>query len=145
MYIDKNEYSALVKNHSSKSPKLKDFIVAFCVGGLICAFGELLCQCYISFGANEKTASTLVSCSLIFIAALLTGLKLFQKIAKRAGAGVLIPITGFSNAVVSPAIEFKNEGIVLGIGAKIFTIAGSVIMFGTVSSVVYGLIYYFFR
>ena len=142
MNVTKSEYSAIVKKHSPPSPKLKDFIWAYCVGGFICVIGQLLMEFYKYLELEEKTVKMLVPVTLIFIAALLTGLKLFDKIAKRAGAGTLVPITGFANAVVSPAIEFKSEGFVLGVGAKMFTIAGPVIVYGTVASVVYGIIYW---
>jgi stage V sporulation protein AC len=137
------EYSKLTKKMSPPSPKLKDMIWAFCVGGLICVIGQLSGEFYKSVcGLSEEIVKMLIPVTLIFLSALLTGLKLFDKIAKRAGAGTLVPITGFANAVVSPAIEFKSEGFVLGLGAKMFTIAGPVIVYGTVASVVYGFIYW---
>lgn len=113
------------------------------MGGLICVIGQLLNEFYTTLGLNEKAVRMAVPSTLIFAAALLTGLKLFDRIAKHAGAGTLVPITGFANAVVSPAIEFRSEGQVLGIGAKMFTIAGPVLLFGTAASVVYGIILYF--
>ena len=140
--MNNNEYSSLTKKMSPPSPKIKDFIWAYCVGGFICVIGQLFTELYKSFEWDEKVVKMAVPVSLIFIAALLTGLGVFDKIARRAGAGTLVPITGFANAVVSPAIEFKNEGYILGVGAKIFTIAGPVIMYGTVASVVYGVIYW---
>ena len=140
--MDKNEYSILVKRLSPPSPKIKDFILAYCVGGFICVIGQLLTEMYSYCGLYEKQIKMAVPVTLIFIAALLTGLKLFDKIAKFAGAGTLVPITGFANAVVSPAIEFKNEGFVLGVGANMFKIAGPVIVYGTVASVVYGIVYW---
>ena len=137
------EYSKITKKLSPPSPKIKDMIWAFCVGGFICVIGQLLTEFYSAVcGLDQEMIKMLIPISLIFLAALLTGLKLFDKIAKRAGAGTLVPITGFANAVVSPAIEFKSEGWVLGLGAKMFTIAGPVIVYGTVSSVVYGVIYW---
>ena len=136
------EYSNMTKRLSPPSKKIKDFIWAYCVGGFICVIGQLLIELYKSFNLDEKVVKMLVPVSLIFIAALLTGLRLFDKIAKRAGAGTLVPITGFANAVVSPAIEFKSEGFILGVGAKMFTIAGPVIVYGTVASVVYGIVYW---
>ena len=143
MAIMKNdEYGKLAKKLSPPSPKIKDFIWAYCVGGFICVIGQLFTELYKSFGWEEKVVKMVVPVTLIFIAALLTGLKLFDKIAKRAGAGTLVPITGFANAVVSPAIEFKSEGFVLGVGANMFKIAGPVIVYGTVASVIYGLIYW---
>ncbi len=140
--MEKKEYSSLVKKLSPPSPKLKDFIWAYLVGGFICVIGQLLTELYSYFGLFEKQIKMAVPVTLIFIAALLTGLRLFDKIAKHAGAGTLVPITGFANAVVSPAIEFKSEGWVLGLGANMFKIAGPVIVYGTVASVVYGLIYW---
>ena len=136
------EYSEIVKKLSPPSPKIKDFIWAFCVGGIICVIGQLFMELYTYLNFTQKEIKALVPVTLIFIAALLTGLRLFDKIAKHAGAGTLVPITGFANAVVSPAIEFKSEGWVLGLGAKMFTIAGSVIVYGTAASVIYGIIYW---
>ena len=112
------------------------------MGGAICVIGQLLTELYTALDLSEKTVKMAVPVSIIFLAAILTGFGIFDKIARRAGAGTLVPITGFANAVVSPAIEFKNEGYILGVGAKIFTIAGPVIMYGTVASVVYGIIYW---
>lgn len=140
--MNNKEYSSLVKKLSPPSPKWKDFIWAYCVGGFICVIGQLLTELYTYFGWQEKVVKMAVPVTLIFIAALLTGLRLFDKIAKRAGAGTLVPITGFANAVVAPAIEFKSEGFVLGVGANMFKIAGPVIVYGTIASVVYGIIYW---
>lgn len=138
-----NEYSKLVKRLSPPSPKLKDCVCAFLVGGFICTLGQVLMEIYSKcMMLDEERAKVLVTISLIFLAALLTALKLFSKIAKFAGAGTLVPITGFANAVVSPAIEFKTEGFILGVGANMFKIAGPVIVYGTVASVVYGVIYW---
>ena len=141
--MNNKEYGNLTKKLSPPSPKIKDFIWAYCVGGFICVIGQLFTELYKSFEWDEKVVKMAVPVTLIFIAALLTGLKLFDKIAKHAGAGTLVPITGFANAVVSPAIEFKSEGYVLGVGANMFKIAGPVIVYGTVASVIYGIIYYF--
>ena len=116
---------------------------AFLIGGFICALGQGLRNLYLYLGAWEQDASTLVSISLIFIASILTGLGIFDNIARIAGAGTLVPITGFANAVVSPAIDTKSEGYIFGVGAKIFTIAGPVILYGSLSGVIYGIIYYF--
>lgn len=132
----------MVKKASNKSPKLKDCIWAFLVGGIICTLGQVLLEIFKSLDLNEKVVKALVPVTLIFIAILLTGLKIFPKIAKHAGAGTLVPITGFANAVASPAIEFKNEGFVLGVGANMFKIAGPVIVYGTVASVIYGIVYW---
>ena len=143
MQPDNNQYSKMVKKLSPPSPKLRDCTCAFLVGGFICTIGQLLLELYSKcLYLDEERAKTLVTVSLIFLSALLTALKLFNKIAKFAGAGTLVPITGFANAVVSPAIEFKAEGFVLGVGANMFKIAGPVIVYGTVASVIYGIVYW---
>ena len=142
MNITNKEYKRMVKKASKKSPKLKDCIWAFLVGGVICTLGQILLEIFKSLDLNEKVVKALVPVTLVFIAILLTGLKIFPKIAKHAGAGTLVPITGFANAVASPAIEFKNEGFVLGVGANMFKIAGPVIVYGTVASVIYGIVYW---
>lgn len=130
----------LIKKYTPKSKVFKDCSLAFVFGGIICLFAELLRRLYTSLGIDEKLALTLVSLSLIFIASTLTALGVFDKIARYAGAGTLVPITGFSNSVTSEAIDAKSEGIVLGVGAKIFTVAGPVILFGLTSGVVYGIV-----
>ncbi len=145
MFPDKKEYEKMIGVQSPPSPKGKDFVWAFCVGGLICVIGQLLFAFYEMLGLSEKAVRMAVPCTLIFAAALLTGLQLFDKIAKHAGAGTLVPITGFGNAVVSPAIEFKSEGQVLGLGAKMFSIAGPVLVFGITSSVIYGVLLMIFQ
>ena len=132
----------MVEAASRPSPIIKDTARAFLVGGGICVLGQLLLIGYSKLLSDEQSAKTLVSVTLIFLAAVLTGFGVFDKIAKFAGAGTLVPITGFANAVVSPAIEYKAEGFVLGVGAKMFTIAGPVIVYGTVASVIYGVIYW---
>lgn len=143
MQISNSEYSKMVKKMSPPSPKLRDCTCAFLVGGFICTIGQLLLELYSkTLSLDEERAKILVTVSLIFLSALLTALKIFNKIAKFAGAGTLVPITGFANAVVSPAIEFKAEGFVLGVGANMFKIAGPVIVYGTVASVVYGVVYW---
>lgn len=142
MSTNAKEYSVMVKKASPPSKHFKNCTFAFLVGGFICALGEVFFEIYMMLNINEESARLLTSVSLIFLAALLTGLKVFDDIAKFAGAGTLVPITGFANSVVSPAIEFKQEGFVLGVGAKMFTIAGPVIVYGTVASVVYGVIYW---
>lgn len=142
MLPDKNQYAESVKKASPPSHKVKDFAMAYAVGGLICVIGQLLFELYDWLGLSETVVKMLVPCTLIFAAALLTGLKLFEKIAKHAGAGTLVPITGFSNAIASPAIEFQAEGQVLGVGVKMFSIAGPVLVFGMAASAVYGVIYY---
>ena len=142
MKITTKEYSQMVKKASPNSPHLKNCIMAFLIGGSICAMGELLFICYSKLQITEEQARMLASITLIVEAAVLTGFGIFDKIAKRAGAGTLVPITGFANAVVSPAIEFKKEGFVLGVGTNMFKIAGPVIVYGTVASVIYGIIYW---
>ena len=140
--MDAKSYQDLVNRSQPKSPILKDCILAFLIGGGICTLGQFLMTIYENLGAEKETASTLVSVSLIFLSVLLTALGIFDNIAKHAGAGTIVPITGFANSVASPAIEFKSEGFILGVGAKMFTIAGPVIVYGTVASVVYGVIYW---
>ncbi|MBE6761215.1 MAG: stage V sporulation protein AC [Ruminococcaceae bacterium] len=142
MKISKKKYGELVKKASPPSPIFKNCIVAFCVGGFICVLGELLTLLYAELGAGQQQIKMLIPVTLIFFAVLLTALKIFDNIGKFAGAGTLVPITGFANAVASSAIEFKTEGWIMGVGAKIFTIAGPVIVYGTVASVVYGIIYW---
>ena len=136
------KYGKMIKAASKPSPVVKDTVRAFAVGGGICVLGQLLLTAYSKVFENEQSAKTLVSCTLIFVAAVLTGFGVFDKIAKFAGAGTIVPITGFANAVVSPAIEYKTEGFVMGVGAKMFTIAGPVIVYGTVASAIYGVIYW---
>jgi len=135
-------YADYAEKRSVKSPLLADCLRAFLVGGLICAIGQGFTELYSSLSVGEETVKILVPVTLIFLTALLTGLGIFDNIAKFAGAGTLVPITGFANAVASPAIDCKSEGFVLGVGAKMFTIAGPVIVYGTVASVVYGMIYW---
>ena len=142
MKISKKEYGELVKEYSPNSPMGKDLILSFCIGGLICTVGQVVMDVWTGFGLGKDDAGTATSVTMIFLGALLTALSLYDNIAKHAGAGTLVPITGFSNAVVSPAIEFKSEGFILGMAAKMFTIAGPVIVYGVLSSVVYGLIYW---
>jgi len=134
------EYKTYVRSLSPASPLAKDALRAFVSGGLICAFGQLLHQLWLAFGLSEENAGTAVSVSLVFLGALLTGLGVYDALAKLCGAGTLVPITGFSNAVTSPALEFKFEGLVTGTMVKMFTIAGPVIVSGTVASAVYGLV-----
>lgn len=140
--MNKQEYKALVSNKTPKSPILKDCFFAFIFGGGICSFGEALKQLFLMNNMSEKNASLGVSATIIVITAVLTGAGAFDKIAKLAGAGTAVPISGFANAVVSPAIEFKAEGMILGVGAKMFAIAGPVIVYGVVSAMLYGVAYY---
>ena len=136
------EYGKLVKDLSPKSPNLKDCINAFWIGGLICTVGQLLLNGYLALGLDKEDAGTAMSMTLVAISALLTGLSLYDDIAKYAGAGTLVPITGFANSIAAPAVEFKTEGFIFGVGAKMFTIAGPVIVYGVATSVLYGLIYW---
>ena len=140
--MTEKEYAKLVKDRSPKSPIWKDSFNAFWIGGLICAIGQGIRNGYIALGLAEEQAGTAMSMTLVALSALLTGLSLYDNIAKYAGAGTLVPITGFANAVAAPAVEFKTEGFILGVGAKMFTIAGPVIVYGVSASVVYGLIYW---
>ena len=143
MIITDNErYKQLVHSTTKESPIVKDCIKAFLFGGGICCFGQALKTLYGLTSLNEKEIRLAVSVTLIVITAILTGSGIFDRIAKHAGAGTAVPITGFANAVVSPAIEFKAEGFILGMAAKMFVIAGPVIVYGTVASVVYGVIYW---
>ena len=138
MNMSNAEYAALVKRLAPKSNLLAATLRAFLVGGLICVLGQLLLMLYASWGAGEDAAASWCSITLIFLSALLTGLGVYDDIAKFAGAGSLVPITGFANAVAAPAIEYKTEGWVTGLAVKIFTIAGPVIVYGLAASVIYG-------
>ena len=140
--MTEKEYDALVKDLAPKSPIWKDCFNAFWIGGLICALGQLIMNGYLALGLSEPNAGMAMSMTLVALSALLTGLSLYDNIAKYGGAGTLVPITGFANAVAAPAVEFKTEGFILGVGAKMFTIAGPVIVYGVSASVVYGLIYW---
>lgn len=140
--MDKNEKKALLEKYKTKSPVVKDFVMAYLFGGGICVIGELIKRGLISLGAQTENAGALTTIIMIFIASTLTGLGVFDMIAKHAGAGTLVPVTGFSNAVTSQAMDAKSEGIILGVGAKIFTVAGPVILFGIASGVVYGVVYF---
>ena len=134
------QYDKLVKEKSPNSPILKDCFNAFWVGGLICSIGQIILDFCIFKGMDPTLASTIVSISLIAISATLTALNLFNRIGKFAGAGSLVPITGFANSVVSPAIEYKSEGYVMGVGGKMFTVAGPVLVFGISTSIIVGII-----
>ena len=140
--MTEKDYQKLVDEISPKSPVGKDCLGAFVVGGIICAIGQFFINYYTKLGLDKDAAGTAASMTLVALSALLTGLSLYDNIAKFAGAGTLVPITGFANAVAAPAVEFKTEGFILGVGAKMFTIAGPVIVYGVSASVVYGLIYW---
>ena len=140
MNMSKKEYNRYVVRLAQKSPLGKDLLRSFLVGGLICVIGQLILNGFTALDLSEQDAAAATSVSLVFLSAVLTGLSVYDDIAKFAGAGTLVPITGFANAVVTPAIEFKAEGFVTGMAAKMFIIAGPVIVYGTVASVLYGLI-----
>ena len=142
MQMSNAEYSRLVDRMAPKSKLWKDLFNAFWTGGLICTLGQLLMNGFTAAGLDKQTAGSAVSICLVFLSAVLTGLAVYDDIAKLAGAGTLVPITGFANSIVSPAVEVKTEGVVLGTCAKMFTIAGPVLVFGTCASAIYGLIYW---
>ena len=136
------EYEKLVDSMSPRSPIGRDCFNAFWIGGLICTLGQVFINLYTRWGMEQQDASTAASMTLVALSALLTGLSLYDDIAKHAGAGTLVPITGFANAIAAPAVEYRTEGFILGVAAKIFTIAGPVIVYGVSASVIYGLIYW---
>ena len=140
MDMTNSEYDKLVNKRAKSSPMGRNILWAFLIGGLICTIGQVLLNFYQSMGLDQDSAGAAVSITLILATALLTGLGWFDNLAKLAGAGTLVPITGFANAMVSPAMEFKNEGLVTGTAVKLFTVAGPVLVFGISSSVIYGLI-----
>lgn len=142
MQITNKEYDQLTKKRSQNTKIYLTLPKAFFIGGTICCIGEAFAKLFAHWGADKLTSGTLTSMTLIILAALMTGFKVFDKIAKHAGAGTLVPITGFANAVVAPALEFKTEGFILGVGAKMFVIAGPVIVYGVTASVLYGIILY---
>ncbi|MCL2376764.1 MAG: stage V sporulation protein AC [Defluviitaleaceae bacterium] len=145
MNVSKKEYEVMVKKASPNSRLAANCARAFVVGGAICAFGQMLYAIFGALGASRDMQGMLVAVTLIFLAALVTGLGKYDDLVKFAGAGASVPITGFANAVAAPAIEFKKEGYIMGVGAKMFLIAGPVIVYGTLASMVVGLIYYFVR
>ena len=140
MDMSPQEYQRYVQEKSPKSPIVKDTVLAFVIGGLICVLGQAIQDGWGAAGLDKEAAGTATSCTLVFLSALSTGLNLYNKIARYGGTGTLVPITGFANAVVSPAIDFKSEGFVTGMAAKMFVVAGPVIVFGTLASVIYGVI-----
>ena len=140
MKMTAEEYARRVKQVGPRSPLGSDCLWAFCVGGGICLLGEVLRGWYLGRGLEAQLAGTLTSCTLIALSALLTTLGLYQKLAAKAGAGSLVPITGFANAVVAPALEFRSEGLVVGVGARMFAIAGPVLAYGISAAVLYGLV-----
>ena len=140
MKMTNDEYKKYSERHAPRSSVGPHMLWAFVVGGLICCFGQFLLNLYGAAGLDKETAATATSVSLVFLGALFTGLGLYDKLAEKAGAGTLVPITGFANSVVSPAIDFRAEGIITGTAVKMFTVAGPVIVFGTAASILYGLI-----
>ena len=144
MEMSPEEYQKYVHQKAQKSPILKDTVLAFLIGGAICVIGQAIQNGWSAAGLSQEDAGTATSCTLVFLSALLTGLNLYNKIARFGGAGTLVPITGFANAVVAPAIDFKSEGFITGMAARMFTVAGPVIVFGTVASASYGLLYWLF-
>ncbi len=143
MNMSKETYKKYADAHAPRSPILKNCLRAFLVGGLICTLGQGLTTVYTKLcGMGKEDAGTLTACTLVLIAAILTGAGIFDRIAKFAGAGTLVPITAFANAVVSPAIDSKSEGLILGVGAKIFSVAGPVLLYGTLAGTVYGVVYW---
>lgn len=144
MKMTNEEYKKYAEKHMPRSHTRRNALRAFAVGGAICTLGQAFIEIYTALGMKPDAAGAACSVTLIFIGAVLTGLGIYDKIAKFAGAGTLVPVTGFSNSMVAPALEFKTEGFILGVGAKMFTIAGPVIVFGTSASVVYGIVYWIF-
>lgn len=144
MKLNRTEYQQMLKKESPPSPLGKDMLWAGVIGGLICTVGEAVSAFYQARGLDTEAAATATAITMVFLGALLTGLHVYDKIAKLAGAGTLVPITGFANAIVSPAMEFKSEGLILGLAAKLFAIAGPVLVYGISASVIYGLVLYFF-
>ena len=142
--MTEKQYGALVARMAPKSPMWRDCLNAFWIGGRICVVGQIFTNCYGAWGLEKQDAGTAASMTLVALSALLTGLSVYDDIAKHAGAGTLVPITGFANAIAAPAVEFKTEGFVLGVGAKMFTIAGPVIVYGLAASVVYGFIFWLY-
>lgn len=140
--MNKNEKKRLLEKYQIQSPILKDFLLSYLFGGGICIIGELIKAGLLSLDIEPREAGALTTVAVILIASILTGVGVFDRIARQAGAGTLVPVTGFSNAVTSQAMDAKSEGIILGVGAKIFTVAGPVILFGITSGVVYGVIYF---
>ena len=139
------EYSEYINSKAKKSPILKNVIWAFCVGGSICIIGQIITDICLNYGVEKKVASMITTILLIFLGALFTALKLYAKLGKHAGAGSIVPITGFSNSIVAPAIEFKLDDYILGLGANMFKVAGPVLVYGITSSAIVGFIYWIIK
>lgn len=140
--VTPEEYKVLTKQYTPKPTILKNVVRAFIVGGIICSIGQVIINVYVNFGMPRLEASAAATATMIFIGAFLTGIGVYDKIGKFAGAGSIVPITGFANSIVSPAMEFKREGFVLGVGAKLFTVAGPVLVYGISASIIVGIIFY---
>lgn len=140
MDMTKQEYQAYVQARAKQSPLVRDCALAFVIGGAICVLGQAIMNGWLAMGLEKTDAGTATSISLVLLSVLLTGLNLYNKLGRYGGAGTLVPITGFANAVASPAIDFKSEGLVTGMAAKMFTVAGPVIVFGVTASVIYGVV-----
>ncbi|MBS5144745.1 MAG: stage V sporulation protein AC [Butyricicoccus pullicaecorum] len=145
MKLTKSEYAKMLEQKAPPSHLLMDMIWAFVIGGLICTIGQAVSNFFVSQGMNKNDTAASTAIVMVFLGALLTGCKLYDKIAKHAGAGTLVPITGFANAIVSPAMEFKSEGYIMGIGTKLFAIAGPVLVYGISASVIYGLLLFLLK
>lgn len=143
--LQKREYQKMVDGMKPRPPLLRNVVMAFLVGGTICLIGQVFLNAYIAQGLDARSAGSATAATLIFAAALLTGLGIYDEITKFGGAGSIVPITGFANAMVAPAMEYRNEGLVMGVGARLFTIAGPVLVFGIVTSWLVALLYYFLR
>ena len=145
MDMTPQEYQAYVKKKEPKSPLLKDMLLAFVIGGAICTVGQLIQNGWSAAGLDQEDAGTATSCTMVLLSAVLTGLGLYSRLARFGGAGTLVPITGFANSVAAPAVDFRSEGLITGMAVKMFTIAGPVIVYGTVASVIYGVVLMLFR
>ena len=145
MKMTQQQYKDYTDQKAQKSSLIKNCVLAFLIGGGICAIGQFIKRLYMGWGLEDKAASTALSATLIIIAAILTGLGLYGKLAQTGGAGTLVPITGFSNAMTAAAMEFRTEGLITGIGVKMFSITGAVIVYGISASIIYGVIYYIVR
>lgn len=140
--VTPDQYKTLSQQFTPKPTVLKNMVLAFLVGGIICAIGQIIINLYVMFGLNRLEASTAGTATMIFLGALLTGLGVYDEIGKYGGAGSIVPVTGFANSIVAPAMEYKREGYVQGVGARLFTVAGPVLVYGIASSIVIGVIYF---